>query len=163
MFILGFKSVSLSTPQIGSSHSTGTTQATVKKGSIRNGGPGGALRPKDDECFGDAAEQDLNTDFDFEGNLALFDKAAVFSQIEASVRHGSRTQYRSKSEQRPATYQHHENILEGKPLVSKQTTVLQHGGKEFCTGELGMLAHARTHTHTVTKGYWLSFVSLVMV
>lgn len=91
------------------------------------------MRPKDDECFGDAAEQDLNTDFDFEGNLALFDKAAVFSQIEESVRHGNRTQHRSKSEQRPAAYQHHENILEVKPLVSKQTTVLQHGGKEFCT------------------------------
>lgn len=119
------------------------------------------MRPKDDECFGDAAEQDLNTDFDFEGNLALFDKAAVFSQIEESVRHGNRTQHRSKSEQRPATYQHHENILEGKPLVSKQTTVLQHGGKEFCTGEMRMLVH--THTHTLYYLGWLCFVSLVMV
>lgn len=112
------------------------------------------MRPKDDECFGDAAVQDLNTDFDFEGNLALFDKAAVFSQIEESVRHSNRTQHRSKSEQRPATYQHHENILEGKPLVSKQTTVLQHGGKEFCTGEMRMLVH----THTLYYLGWLCFV-----
>lgn len=134
---------------LGSSHSAGPTQATVKKGSIRNGGPGGAMRPKDDECFGDAAEQDLDTDFDFEGNLALFDKAAVFSQIEESVRHGSRSQHRSRSEQRTVSYQHHQNILEGKHLVPTQTTVLQHGGKEFCTGELRTRTRTHKQTHSI--------------
>lgn len=104
------------------------------------------MRPKDDECFGDAAEQDLDTDFDFEGNLALFNKAAVFSQIEESVRHGSRPQHRSKSEQRPVSYQHQQNVLEGKRLVPTQAPVLQHGDKEFCTGE--MRTHTETQTHS---------------
>lgn len=91
------------------------------------------MRPKDDECFGDGAQQDMDTDFDFEGNLALFDKAAVFSLIEESTRHGSRTLHCSRSEQRPANHLHRENILEGKPVVCPLTTVLQHRRREFCT------------------------------
>ncbi|XP_064169864.1 enhancer of mRNA-decapping protein 3-like [Anguilla rostrata] len=62
-----------------SSSSRGPSQATPKKNGLKNGG--GAMKNKDDECFGDGMDEGLDTDFDFEGNLALFDKAAVFSQI----------------------------------------------------------------------------------
>uniref|UniRef100_UPI0037E79EAD enhancer of mRNA-decapping protein 3-like n=1 Tax=Semicossyphus pulcher TaxID=241346 RepID=UPI0037E79EAD len=116
----------------GSSNSRGGTQATQKKNGVRNGGAGGPMRPKDDECFRDGAEEDLDTDFDFEGNLALFDKAAVFSQIDGT--NGNRSQHLSaQGEHKHQNYRHDENILEVKPVAYRQITVPQHGGKEYCT------------------------------
>lgn len=93
------------------------------------------MRQKDDECFGDGTDEDLDTDFDFEGNLALFDKAAVFSQIDGTNSHSSRSQqhHSRQDEQKPLTYRHDENILEGKPIAYRQISVPQHGGKEYCT------------------------------
>lgn len=92
------------------------------------------MRSKDEECFGDGTNKDLDTDFDFEGNLALFDKAAIFSQIDGS--NGHKAQHHStQTELKPLSYRHDENILEGKPVVYKQITVPQHGGKDYCTGK----------------------------
>ncbi|KAM9366419.1 enhancer of mRNA-decapping protein 3-like isoform 2-T2 [Symphorus nematophorus] len=117
-----------------SSNSRGATQATAKRNGVRNGGAGLSMRPKDDECFGDGTDEDLDTDFDFEGNLALFDKAAVFSQIDGTNSHSSRAQHHSTlGEQKPVSYRHDENILEGKPVIYRQIKVPQHGGKEYCT------------------------------
>ncbi|KAM9366418.1 enhancer of mRNA-decapping protein 3-like isoform 1-T1 [Symphorus nematophorus] len=119
---------------IDSSNSRGATQATAKRNGVRNGGAGLSMRPKDDECFGDGTDEDLDTDFDFEGNLALFDKAAVFSQIDGTNSHSSRAQHHSTlGEQKPVSYRHDENILEGKPVIYRQIKVPQHGGKEYCT------------------------------
>ncbi|XP_030271235.1 enhancer of mRNA-decapping protein 3-like [Sparus aurata] len=118
----------------GQSNSRGVTQAAPKKNGVRNGGAGGPMRAKDDECFGDGTDEDLDTDFDFEGNLALFDKAAVFSQIEGTNNHSNRTQHHStQGEQKPVSYRHDENILQGKPVIFRRITVPQHGGKEYCT------------------------------
>lgn len=120
----------------GSSNSRGPTQAIPRRSNLRNGGAGGPVRAKDDECFGDGTDNDLDTDFDFEGNLALFDKAAVFSQIDGSSSHGHKAQlHGTHAEQKPLSYRHDENILEGKPVTYRQITVPQHGGKEYCTGE----------------------------
>lgn len=118
----------------GSSNSRGAPQAIPRRSNVRNGGAGGPARSKDDECFGDGTDEDLDTDFDFEGNLALFDKAAVFSQMGGTSSHSSRAQHHStQSEQKPLSYRHDENILEGKPVIYRQITVPQHGGKEYCT------------------------------
>ncbi|XP_047436292.1 enhancer of mRNA-decapping protein 3-like [Mugil cephalus] len=118
----------------GPSNSRGTAQTTPRRSNLRNGGAGGPVRTKDDECFGDGTDEDLDTDFDFEGNLALFDKAAVFSQIDGSSSHGNKAQHHSTHvEQKPLSYRHDENILEGKPVTYRQITVPQHGGKEYCT------------------------------
>ncbi|CAG08737.1 unnamed protein product, partial [Tetraodon nigroviridis] len=65
-----------------SSSSRGANQATPKKNGVKNG----QMKHRDDECFGDGMDEGLDTDFDFEGNLALFDKAAVFSEIDTSER-----------------------------------------------------------------------------
>lgn len=114
------------------------------------------MRPKDNECFGDGTEEDLDTDFDFEGNLALFNKAAVFSQIDGASSHSNRAQHHSTSaRQQPVSYRHDENILEGKPLVYRQIIVPQHGGKEYCTGEDKMHAGTRTLTHVQEHCYVL--------
>ncbi|MBN3314075.1 EDC3 protein, partial [Atractosteus spatula] len=113
-----------------SSSSRGQSQATPKKNGMKNGGQ---LKNKDDECFGDGMEDSLDTDFDFEGNLALFDKAAVFSQIETSERRNGARSRGTPNERTPSRYRHDENILEAEPIVYRQITVPQHGGKEYCT------------------------------
>ncbi|XP_041082309.1 enhancer of mRNA-decapping protein 3-like isoform X1 [Polyodon spathula] len=113
-----------------SSSSRGNNQATPKKNGMKNGG---GLKNKDDECFGDPLDEVLDTDFDFEGNLALFDKAAVFSEIETSVKRSGARSRGTPSERTPARYRHDENILEAEPIVYRQIMVPQSGGKEYCT------------------------------
>ncbi|KAL2088829.1 hypothetical protein ACEWY4_015728 [Coilia grayii] len=95
-------------------------------------------RSKDTECFGDVTAEGLDADFDFEGNLALFDKNAVLSEMD---NHGNWPRQRT-TPGNPAVpcYRHDENVLEGQPVVYRQITVPQHGGKEFCT-EKGPTSH----------------------
>ncbi len=94
------------------------------------------MKNKDDECFGDGMDDVPNEDFDFEGNLALFDKAAVFSQIETSERRGNGVRSRgTPGEQTPSRYRHDENIIEAKPVVYRQIMVPQSGTKEYSTGK----------------------------
>ncbi|CAL8359444.1 unnamed protein product [Lota lota] len=115
-----------------SSSSRGANQPTPKKNGVKNGG--GPMKQRDDECFGDGMDDGLDTDFDFEGNLALFDKAAVFSEIDGSDRRGNGTRSRgTPQEQTPTRYRHDENILEAKPIVYRQINVPQPGAKEYCT------------------------------
>lgn len=92
------------------------------------------MKTKDDECFGDDIEEIPDTDFDFEGNLALFDKAAVFEEIDTYERR-SGTRSRGVPNERPARYRHDENILESEPIVYRRITVPHIVSKEFCTGE----------------------------
>ncbi|MCI4380221.1 hypothetical protein PGIGA_G00237300 [Pangasianodon gigas] len=113
-----------------SSSSRGPNQVTPKK----NGSKNGQMKNKDDECFGDGMDDVLDEDFDFEGNLALFDKAAVFSQIDSSDRRGNGARTRGNpAEQTPSRYRHDENILEAKPVVYRQIIVPQSGAKEYST------------------------------
>ncbi|KAJ6664141.1 hypothetical protein lerEdw1_008356 [Lerista edwardsae] len=111
----------------GSSSSRHPNQATPKKSGVKNG----QMKNKDDECFGDDIEEIPDTDFDFEGNLALFDKAAVFEEIETYERK-SGTRSRGTPNERSARYRHDENILESEPIVYRRITVPQ-ASKEFCT------------------------------
>ncbi|KAF3854984.1 hypothetical protein F7725_023039 [Dissostichus mawsoni] len=111
-----------------SSSSKGANQATPKKNGVKNG----QMKPRDDECFGEATDG-LDTDFDFEGNLALFDKAAVFSEIDISERRNGARSRGTPLDQTPTRYRHDENILEAKPVVYRQITVPQPGAKEYCT------------------------------
>ncbi|XP_066558123.1 enhancer of mRNA-decapping protein 3 isoform X2 [Amia ocellicauda] len=122
-------SAPMAVPRKGSSSSRGPSQATPKKNGLKNG----QMKTKDDECFGDGMEESLDTDFDFEGNLALFDKAAVFSQIEISERRNGARSRGTPNERTPSRYRHDENILEAEPIIYRQITVPQHGGKEYCT------------------------------
>lgn len=114
----------------GSSSSRGANQVTPKKNGMKNG----QMKHRDDECFGDGMDDGLDTDFDFEGNLALFDKAAVFSEIDISERRNGARSRGTPQEQTPSRYRHDENILEAKPVVYRQITVPQPGAKEYCTG-----------------------------
>lgn len=105
-------------------------QVTPKKNGVKNG----QMKHRDDECFGDGMDDGLDTDFDFEGNLALFDKAAVFSEIDTSERRNGARSRGTPQEQTPSRYRHDENILEAKPIVYRRINVPQPGAKEYCTG-----------------------------
>ncbi|KAG8514538.1 Enhancer of mRNA-decapping protein 3, partial [Galemys pyrenaicus] len=111
-----------------SSSSRHPNQATPKKSGLKNG----QMKNKDDECFGDDIEEIPDTDFDFEGNLALFDKAAVFEEIDTYERR-SGTRSRGIPNERPTRYRHDENILESEPIVYRRITVPHSMSKEFCT------------------------------
>lgn len=104
---------------------------TPKKNGVKNS----QMRQRDDECFGDGVDDGLDTDFDFEGNLALFDKAAVFSEIDTSEQRNGARSRGTPQDQTPLRYRHDENILEAKPVVYRQIIVPQAGGKEYCTGK----------------------------
>ncbi|XP_053320574.1 enhancer of mRNA-decapping protein 3 isoform X2 [Spea bombifrons] len=114
-----------------SSSSRYPNQVTPKKTGPKNG----QLKARDDECFGDDLEEIPDADFDFEGNLALFDKAAVFEEIDTHERRGGGGAARSRGtpNERPPTYRHDENILESEPIVYRRIMVPQSGGKEYCT------------------------------
>ncbi|KAG9489548.1 enhancer of mRNA-decapping protein 3 isoform X2 [Eleutherodactylus coqui] len=117
-----------------SSSSRFPNQVTPKKSGPKNG----QLKARDDECFGDDLEEIPDTDFDFEGNLALFDKAAVFEEIDTYERKGGGSagggsKSRGTPSERPPTYRHDENILESEPIVYRRILVPQPGGKEYCT------------------------------
>lgn len=120
----------------GSSSSRHPNQATPKKSGVKNG----QMKNKDDECFGDDIEEIPDTDFDFEGNVALFDKAAVFEEIDTYERR-SGTRSRGIPNERPTRYRHDENILESEPIVYRRITVPHNVSKEFCTGELHQVPH----------------------
>ncbi|XP_075064328.1 enhancer of mRNA-decapping protein 3 [Mixophyes fleayi] len=113
-----------------SSSSRYPNQVTPKKSGPKNG----QHKARDDECFGDELEEIPDTDFDFEGNLALFDKAAVFEEIDTHERRGAGgARSRGTPNERPPTYKHDENILESEPIVYRRIIVPQPGGKEYCT------------------------------
>ncbi|KAL0870214.1 hypothetical protein ABMA27_006355 [Loxostege sticticalis] len=54
---------------------------TTPKG---RGAPNDKARRRNEACFGDAASPALDDDFDFEGNLALFDKRALWERMRNS-------------------------------------------------------------------------------
>lgn len=60
-------------------------------GSFKNGTPskkersrGKWMKGRDEACFGSPLDPSISKDFDFEKNLALFDKQAVFDEINNS-------------------------------------------------------------------------------
>lgn len=72
-------------------------------------------------------------EFDFEKNLALFDKKAVFQEIENSGPEITR----ANEPKKPLKYRHDENVLETKKSVLQQIKVPNgHGMSQlFVTGK----------------------------
>jgi len=88
--------------------------------------------------FGSEADDPLiHEDFDFEGNLALFDKQAIWDDIESTtqkpdvVRHIVNNHHH-KPEQK---YRHDENILASKPLQLRQIESMFGGSQDFVTDD----------------------------
>lgn len=75
----------------------------------------------------------LYEDFDFEGNLALFDKRAIWDKIDSSkkpdlVQH-------TVTIRKKTTYRHDENVLESGPVQMRQIISLFPGSADFVTDE----------------------------
>lgn len=79
-----------------------------------------------DDCFSTPAETILD-DFDFEKNLALFDKKAVFEEIENSNVDGL------AADKKPTKYRCDENVLQSKPAKFQQIKVPKDCGKSYFT------------------------------
>ncbi|XP_072943028.1 enhancer of mRNA-decapping protein 3 [Epargyreus clarus] len=65
---------------------TRNTKINTHSGSLGAARGGERARRRNEACFGDAAHPALHDDFDFEGNLALFDKQALWEQMRAAAR-----------------------------------------------------------------------------
>ncbi|XP_061395919.1 enhancer of mRNA-decapping protein 3 [Musca vetustissima] len=76
----------------------------------------------------------LHEDFDFEGNLALFDKQAIWDSLEAGKKPDLVQHTVSSANQKK--YRHDENILVSEPAQMRQIESLFDGGSEdFVTDE----------------------------
>ncbi|XP_064646915.1 enhancer of mRNA-decapping protein 3-like [Lineus longissimus] len=83
-------------------------------------------------------------EFDFEKNLALFDKQAVFEEIENSQKPDVVRTAQSQT-QRPAKYRHDENVIPSGPVCYRQIDVKSEfrGPREYVT-DLGLVVPSIT-------------------
>ncbi|KAM7355309.1 enhancer of mRNA-decapping protein 3 [Cochliomyia hominivorax] len=89
---------------------------------------------KHNQTFGTSVDDPLlHEDFDFEGNLALFDKQAIWDSLEAGkkpdvVQHAVSAQQQKK-------YRHDENVIVSEPAEMRQIESLFEGSEDFVTDE----------------------------
>ncbi|XP_071964513.1 enhancer of mRNA-decapping protein 3-like isoform X2 [Antedon mediterranea] len=101
--------------------SGGSFEARVKSSPRKIEGRSKSLRArKDIECFS-APTRSILGEFDFERNLALFDKAAIFQEIDAEC---STTPEAVNSPKQEPKFRHDEMIVDtGKPKAKRQILV----------------------------------------
>ncbi|XP_076641146.1 enhancer of mRNA-decapping protein 3 [Halictus rubicundus] len=86
---------------------------------------------RDEHTFGTPIDQSLSQDFDFEKNLALFNKEAVWQEINSL-----KPDIVRQSENNRGTsgrYRHDENVIVSEPIVFRQITVPSPDEKEYVT------------------------------
>ena len=117
--------------------SPNSIQETPGKGSKKNRGKGVVAVAKDGGggggagCFGIGDDINMEQEFDFETNLALFDKKAVMGKIQASL--GPNNVDPTMKYVVPK-YGHDENVLESLPPLYRQIRLPFTSKKEFLTG-----------------------------
>lgn len=77
-------------------------------------------RQQKEGWFSTPVDTFLGDDFDFEKNLALFDKKAVFKEIENNCDYNHTL---NTPEKKPTKYRHDENVLESGPVEYRQIKV----------------------------------------
>ena len=80
------------------------------------------------DCFSAPVDSFLD-DFDFEKNLALFDKKAVFEEIESAQPEEVRA-----VDKKPSKYRCDENVLQSGPVVLQQIKIPNQSGQTYVTG-----------------------------
>ncbi|XP_054719778.1 enhancer of mRNA-decapping protein 3-like isoform X2 [Uloborus diversus] len=91
------------------------------------------LKEKDEACFSAPVDSEmLDTDFDFEKNLALFDKRAVFDEINALSK-ADHVKLVDCNKRTQPKYRHDENILSSDVPVLRQISVPCENSKEYVT------------------------------
>ena len=86
-----------------------------------------------EDCFSAPTDSFLD-EFDFEKNLALFDKQAVFEEIEKEIEEMGYPKIIRPTNQ-PAKYRCDENVLQSDPVVYRQIKMNHTAIKEFRTGQ----------------------------
>lgn len=88
---------------------------------------------RDEACFGNSVESSI-PDFDFEKNLALFNKQKVWEEINLTKPDvlQSTGGVRNKSTQK---YRHDENVIQTNPTALRQIIVPAPDGKEYVTDD----------------------------
>ncbi|XP_033221963.1 enhancer of mRNA-decapping protein 3 isoform X2 [Belonocnema kinseyi] len=88
---------------------------------------------RDEQAFGTPIDKCLKQDFDFEKNLALFNKEAVWQEINSSRPDIVRQSESNKVNK--ARYRHDENIIESEPAAFRQIIVPYPDTKEYVTDD----------------------------
>lgn len=86
---------------------------------------------KDEECFGSPLDE-ISQDFDFEKNLALFNKQAIWEKLNGYQKPDIIKQVEGK---KPSKYRHNENVLGSHPVTYQQITVPKPEYCEFVTDD----------------------------
>lgn len=94
-------------------------------------------KERDDACFNTPLNSELlDTEFDFEKNLALFDKQKVFDEINALSKSDHVKLVDCNKRGSSAKYRHDENVLSGGfAPMSRQISVPCKADKEYVTGK----------------------------
>ncbi|PBC34583.1 enhancer of mRNA-decapping protein 3 [Apis laboriosa] len=79
---------------------------------------------RDEDTFGTQIDQSLNQDFDFEKNLALFDKEGMWQKINS---------LKPRKQRQTGNYRHDENIIVSEPTDLRQIMVPSAGEIEYVT------------------------------
>ncbi|KAL3288298.1 hypothetical protein HHI36_002746 [Cryptolaemus montrouzieri] len=88
---------------------------------------------KDEECFGSPCVEEISQDFDFEKNLALFNKQAIWDQLNSN---NQKPDIIKQAEaRRPTKYRHDENIIASGPVTYRQIQVPKQDYCEYVSDE----------------------------
>ncbi|XP_065360954.1 enhancer of mRNA-decapping protein 3 [Calliphora vicina] len=115
-------------------NANGATNGNVGRSKQRNKQLRRENSVKHNQTFGTSMDDPLlHEDFDFEGNLALFDKQAIWDSLEAGkkpdvVQHAVSAQQQKK-------YRHDENVIVSEPAEMRQIESLFEGSDDFVTDE----------------------------
>ncbi|XP_076267251.1 enhancer of mRNA-decapping protein 3 [Rhynchophorus ferrugineus] len=86
---------------------------------------------KDEECFGSPVSSQIKDDFDFEKNLALFDKQAIWDELNSQ----KPDVVRQLDNKKIAKYRHDENIIACQPTSFRQIVVPKPDFCEYVTDD----------------------------
>lgn len=123
----------------------GNGHSTNNSNGIGNGGRSNKQRSKQlrrensvkhSQTFGTSVDDPLlHEDFDFEGNLALFDKQAIWDSLEAGKKPDVVQHAVSAQQQQQKKYRHDENIIVSEPAEMRQIESMFEGSEDFVTDE----------------------------
>ncbi|XP_018573409.1 enhancer of mRNA-decapping protein 3 [Anoplophora glabripennis] len=85
---------------------------------------------KDEECFGSPLDHKISKDFDFEKNLALFNKQALWDELNAQ-----KPDVIKQADKKPTKYRHDENVIATLPTSYRQITVPKQDFCEYVTDD----------------------------
>lgn len=129
----------------GASASIGEHTNTMYKNGTPNKKDKCKMKWKDEACFGMSMDQQsMLQDFDFEKNLALFNKEAVWEEINASQRPDVVHQTDQCRRQQVQKYRHDENVIATLPTAFRQIVVPAPDSREYVTDD-GLVVPSVTH------------------